>query len=389
VSELGDLLELMHGAAHRVASVESRWRLWRHDERLHRAFAAHAERSGARTYGVGRRQAGERSPEHEEQVRFWWRAPDSIREERDPSSEAGPWAGHATLAIRVGATWWSFSSQAGAMTNAGDERHSHGAGQQFLAMLDPSELIGLLDFTLTGRGRRAGRPVLVVDCRPRERDPRGPGGFALHHLGTGAQRYAIEVDAGRGVLLRAEALFEDQPTHVIEAVQIAYDTALDPELFRFAPPAGEELRRSDALDRFRHGIPVHEVVAGVPFTVYTLSDPPADWALTATLHAGSERPLAHPAVGLHYRSRDATAQLNIHETAAATAEDHPLPEGDDVQRAGLAMRVRRRTDDWPQAQLSMTLGDTFITMNSDTLTAEDLIAVATRLELAPGGPPEI
>src|SRR3954447_11973891 len=189
---------------------------------------AHAKHSGGRTYAIGRLQPGERSPEHEEQVRFWWQRPDSIREQRDATSD-GPWAAQPTLAIRVGATWWAFSPQMGAMTNAGDERHSHGAGEQFLVLLDPSELIGLLDFTISGRGERAGRPVLVVSGRPRARDRRGPGSFALHHLGAGAQEYAVEVDARCGVVLRTEARFDGRPFQVAEAEQIAFDTPLDPE----------------------------------------------------------------------------------------------------------------------------------------------------------------
>jgi outer membrane lipoprotein-sorting protein len=386
---LGDLLELLHGAAGRVGSVESRWRLWRHDDRVREAFIAQAKHSGGRTVTVGGGEPGERSPVHEEQVRFWWQRPDSIREEREVPSDEGSWTGHATLAIRVGATWWSFSPRAGAMTNAGDEHHSHGAGEQFLAMLDPSELIGLLDFTISGGGERAGRPVLLVRCRPRARDRRGPASFALHHLGAGAHEYAIEVDAERGVLLRAEARFDGQATSVTEALQIAFDMPLDPELFRFLAPAGEELRRTDAMGRFRHGIPIHEAVAAAPFAVHTLADPPADWDLTATLHAGSERPLVHASVGLHYRSRDATAQLNISQMAAATAEDYSLPEGEDVERAGLWMRVRRRTDSWSQAQLSMTVDDTLIVMSSDTLTADDLIRLTARLEPASGRPPQV
>ncbi|MCU1678489.1 MAG: hypothetical protein JWM93_3247 [Frankiales bacterium] len=255
-------------------------------------------------------------------------------------------------------------------------------------MLDPSELIGLLDFTISGRGERAGRPVLLVRCRPRARDRPGPASLALHQLGAGAHEYAIEVDAERGVLLRAEARFDGQAISVTEALQIAFDTPPDPELFRFTPPPGEELHRTGAVDRFRHAIPVHEAAAAAPFPVYTLADPPIGWELTATLHAGSARPLVHASVSLHYRSRDAAAQLNISQMEAATAEDYSLPEGLDVERAGLSMRVRRRTDSWSQAQLSMTIDDTLIVMTSDTLTADDLIRLATRVKPASAHPPE-
>jgi hypothetical protein len=92
---------------------------------------------------------------------------------------------------------------------------------------------------------------------------------------------------------------------------------------------------------------------------------------------------------MHYRSRDATAQLNISQMAAATAEDYSLAEGEEVERAGLSMRVRRRTDSWSQAQLSTTVDDTLIVMNSDTLTADDLIRLATRLKPASAHPPQV
>jgi hypothetical protein len=53
------------------------------------------------------------------------------------------------------------------------------------------------------------------------------------------------------------------------------------------------------------------------------------------------------------------------------------------------MRVRRRTDTWSQAQLSVQLGDTLVTMNSDSLSADDLIALAGRLTRASDRPPAI
>jgi outer membrane lipoprotein-sorting protein len=389
VSELGDLLELLHGAAGRVSSVQSRWRLWRDEERVHAAFMAHAKQTGGRTYTARRAARGGGSTEHTEEVRFWWQSPASMREQRDTAQGEGAWTGQPNLVIRVGATWWSYSPQTGALTNGGDERHSHGAGDQFLAMLDPCELIGVLDFTVVGRGQRAGRPVVVVVCRPRLGDRRGPAGFALHHLGLGADEHVIEVEADRGVLLRAEARLEGQALQITEAAEIAFDTRLDPGLFRFEPPAGEELHRVDVARRIRHDVPIHEAVGAVPFTVYTLGDAPADWRLTVTVHAGLPRPLVHANVGLHYRSRDATAQVNVSQMAADTAEDYSLPEGEDVEHDGRPMRVRRRTEDWPQAQLSTTLGDTLVVMSSETLTADDLIELVTRLKPASSHPPQI
>jgi len=46
VSELGDLLELLYGANGRYGSLRSSWRMWHHQSRAQRAFAA-AEHSGS------------------------------------------------------------------------------------------------------------------------------------------------------------------------------------------------------------------------------------------------------------------------------------------------------------------------------------------------------
>lgn len=108
-----------------------------------------------------------------------------------------------------------------------------------------------------------------------------------------------------------------------------------------------------------------------------------------SLRPGSTRPPVHASVHLQYRSRDAGAQLNITQMAVATAEDHSLDAAEDVHRAGRALRVRHCTDTWPQAQLSTTVGETLVVMTSETLTADDLIELATRLQPASPTPPRI
>jgi outer membrane lipoprotein-sorting protein len=329
---------------------------------------------------VGQAQNDE-PPEHLEELRFWFARPDRMREERDADR------GRATLAIQVGATWWSYSPEMGPMTNGGNENHVHGIGQELEAMLDPASVIGLLDFEITGRGERAGRPVILTRCRPRP--PRRHDTFVLHQLGMGAEEYAIEVDAERGVLLRVEARFGQAPMLVREALEIGFDTPIDPELFVFRSPDGEEPSRTDHQRGFRPDVPLHEAVAAVPFGVWIVSEPPADWQLRVNLFAGSKRPPAHPAIHLGYRSQDAAAQVNINEMAAATAEDYSLSEGETVEHGGRTMRVRRRTDTWPQAQLSVQIGETLIAMNSDSLSADDLIELAGRLTRASSQPPLI
>lgn len=323
-----------------------------------------------------------RPPEHEEEVRLWVARPDRMREEHHNSD-----CGHATLAVQVGSTWWSYSPRMGAMTNDGDEHHQHGIGQMFHALLDPARVMGLFDIEITGRGERAGHGVICAAWRPRALTDHDQ--FALHQLGSGAQEHAIEVDAERGVLLRLEARFAGEPIAISEAMDVTFDTDLDPELFRFVAPGGEQPQAARSLHRFHPGVALHEAAAMVPFTVYALRDVPVGWELTVSAHLGSERPPVQAAVHLNYRSNDATAAVNIGLGPAETHDEWRLDEAEEIKRGDQTLRIRRRTDTWPQAQLSTVLANTMVTMNSDNLSADDLVELADRLVAASDAPPSL
>ncbi len=380
--KLGDLLELMHGASGRFESVESQWRSWRDVELTRAAFAAHAKDSGAVTSQVvvG---SGDRPTEEEETIRLWLQRPDRVREERDSKLHG------KTLAIQVGSTWWSYWPGRGAMTNAGDAAQSQTVGQSVETMLNPAPVIGLLDIEIRGTGERAGRSVVRARCSPRPRGTNHPDTFALRGLSIGADAYDLEIDTERGILLRVEACFDGAAMMVVEAVEIAFDRQLDPELFRFVSPDGQEPSTTEQMRRLRGPVALHESVSAVPFTVYALRDVSEDWELHVSLHRGSKRPVAEPSVWLNYTSRDRGGQVNIGQLPATAVEDYRVQDGEDIERDGLEMRVRRRTDMWPQAQLSVELDGTLITMSSDTLTAEDLIDLSGRLVPASSDPPKI
>jgi hypothetical protein len=59
---------------------------------------------------------------------------------------------------------------------------------------------------------RAGRDVLLVRAVPRVSE--GFSSWDLHALGEGADEYELEVDAERGILLRAEARRDRQSIQV-------------------------------------------------------------------------------------------------------------------------------------------------------------------------------
>lgn len=379
MSELGDLLELLHGADGRFGTLASRWRCWRHLSRFHAAFTA--EHAGSTTVAGAYATGPPQPSEHEEEARLWVAKPDRIREEHDDVH------GHATLAVAVGSTWWAYSPQMGATTNDGDEHHQHPVGQTFRPLLNPAGVMGLFDIEITGCGERAGRGVICAVWRPRALSQHER--FVLHGLGSGAQEHAMEVDAERGVLLRTEARFAGQPMAVCEAREVTFDAKLDPELFRFVAPDGDQPRRPGSLHRVHHGLALHEAVAMVPFDVYALCDVPAGWELNVSVQPGSQRPPVPPAVHLHYRSSDATAAVHIGLGPVETAAAWQLVEAEEIKRGDQTLRIRRRTDTWPQAQLSTVLGNTAVTMSSDNLSADDLVELAARLVAASDAPPSL
>jgi hypothetical protein len=61
----------------------------------------------------------------------------------------------------------------------------------------------------------------------------------LHELGVGADDYLISVDAERGVVLRIDARFREQPFTVIEMTEVEFDAELPPETFTIVLPHGE------------------------------------------------------------------------------------------------------------------------------------------------------
>lgn len=134
-------------------------------------------------------------------------------------------------------------------------------------MLNPTPLLGALRFTPTGRGSLAGRKTITADAVPRLSDPRHPPRvFELHQLGSGADRYMLQVDAERGVLLEVVATRDGEPFHRITTQRIAFDHPIDPERFRFVPPPGEEVHPAGGPHRLKH-VALTEAQHLAPFTV--------------------------------------------------------------------------------------------------------------------------
>jgi hypothetical protein len=270
--ELGFLLELLHGADAPFATVQATYRIWQHDQRAGEAFHAEVEeekRRGAAIASYGPAGSSDAPAEREEQLRLW-RSGDRVREEREGGRR------DRSYGVRVGNLWWMWDQLSGAASNEDDPKVGSGVGEELSVMLDPTSLLGSLRFRVLGRSQQAGRATITAQAVPRPSGRHGPlRAFELNELGSGADRYTLEVDAERGVLLAVVALRNDEPFHRITTLEITFDEPIPDERFEFQPPAGEEVRPVGQRTRPEH-VPLTEAQQRAPFTVLIPDRVPSD-----------------------------------------------------------------------------------------------------------------
>jgi len=117
---------------------------------------------------------------------------------------------------------------------------THGIGPAEV-VLKGAMIIPWLDMTAGADTEVAGRHAVMVDATPRSGEE---AGFALHLLGTGADRYELAIDRERGVILRAEAQLDGEPFRFVEVTSAAFDDPI--ESLAFQLPAeidfGQEIK---------------------------------------------------------------------------------------------------------------------------------------------------
>jgi outer membrane lipoprotein-sorting protein len=233
VSDLAELLELMHTSARRWQTIRASGWEWHHRVQSQRAWQRliPRDRSPAVTF-VGNSQG---EPEEvREPWRLWLAQPDKVRSEFMVEDET-------ITAVIVGNTWWSWSPSRELATNRGDPNHSHGRGSGD-ALIDPSSILPAMELVLMRRATFIGRPVLEVLATPTPPDDNDEEAsdwrYATHDLGGGADEYTLMVDAKRGVLLRSEARIRGQPFRIIGMETVAFDQELGDDVF--APPSDRE-----------------------------------------------------------------------------------------------------------------------------------------------------
>jgi hypothetical protein len=381
---LGALLVLLHGAGTPTQSVEATYRVWRHQQRLTEAFITAAEeqrrRGGSgKLFSIGSSDNGEPEPDEVEETLRIWREGDRVRVEHHGGERDGAYE------VADPPLWWRWDEYMGAMSNEDDPSVGTNVGEDMDIMLDPTPLLSLLRFRVTGSSTVAGRATTTAHATPRPVDPRFGSSFELSRLGSGADYYDLEVDTERGFLLAATAVRNDLPFHKITTLAITFDQPIAPEIFRFEPPEGEEIVSPRDRHR-RENVTLVEAQQLAPFTVLMLDRVPEGWQqMHCTFGEASKRPPSPAQIHVNYHSADRHESVNITQMAADSSDQYKDMGGpedwEDLTRDGIT--VRTRAANWGQAQVQLERDGTFVFLMSDNLTRDQLVKIAVGLRPAP------
>ncbi len=239
MSDLAKVLELLHDAEPRWTTLRAAGRDWRHNHLMSQAFESHfaalqATQSPGSMVALSGYVGDEPVPdETEEQWRLWI----DRRGRKRAEFSAG---GDLITVVVDGPAWWSWSPQLGAQTNGG-RADSHSGYGPVEVLIDAAPLLAALRLEFLGAGVHAGHAAFMVRGVLRgDSEPAWSG--VVHGLGAGADDYLLEVDAERGVLLRAEARLGTRAFRVIEMSEVEFDLELAPATFTIDLPPGQTFR---------------------------------------------------------------------------------------------------------------------------------------------------
>ncbi|MGH2860887.1 MAG: hypothetical protein ACRDLT_05175 [Solirubrobacteraceae bacterium] len=374
---------LLHAAGERPRTVEVTYRVWRHQPRLSAAFLAHHEEQKRRGAGgslitLRGTDDGEPEPDEREETVRIWRDDLMARVEHHGGDRDGCYA------VAVPPLWWMWDERIGAQSNQDDPTVGSNVGQEMELMLDPTPLLSSLRFRVVGDSEVAGRATVTAHGTPRHLTDDSGRSFELHHLGTGAEYYELEVDKQRGVLLAATAVRDDEPFHRITTLAIRFDEPIAREMFRFEPPAGEEIQPTRAGSRARH-VTLVEAQQQASFTVLMPDTVPENWQVHCRLIEASERPESSEQIALHYNSTDGHESISITQMPAGASNPYKSigneEDWEDVTRNDRTIRTRPAS--WGQAQAQLELHGTFVYLQSDNLTRGQLVSIAAGLRPVP------
>jgi hypothetical protein len=377
VSELGDLLELLHTSDQRWRTVRMAGREWRHEARLLEAFHREAARHrGAVAMMWGHGTGAPKPIEREDRWALWVAPEGRVRAAFSVGEEE-------IVAVLRGNQWWHWSPSTGGQTNAADpsEGGSHGTGPG-AALVETATILPALSFEITGRAEAAGRSALAVRATPvlSERDLHGPSG--LHGIGSGADEYRLLVDAERGVLLRAEALLGGEPFRLLELNEVGFDEELPAETFTLELPAGQAF---SAPPEYRD-VPLDRLSGEVAFTVFVPEHPPVaaepmepvEPRRTAMIMPAAPRWNVPLHIHLTYQLGPGR-MLTLRESA----EPMPVHENQDLTPRGDLLVGEDRTSSPSRTTVRLRRNGTYVELEAMGISLDELAALAATLVALP------
>lgn len=248
-SQLGALLAAAHSARQRPINLRGRLITWRHQGHIDRGFDRWSnarQAASGRLGGAGssaghvvrssvqasfRIRAGARGPQRPEEstssLQVVARWPDRWRLE-------GGWVqGGPTLTVIDGATWMSWSAQAGASSNFGAVNHGH--GNPAAEMLDPTPLLGSDIEGLTA-GEMTGRATWRLRAAPRDRAFVRPSArWAWEHC---IDDYELDVDRETGLVICLIGRVDGEHALRYRFEDLEFGIELADDAFSLLPPDG-------------------------------------------------------------------------------------------------------------------------------------------------------
>lgn len=377
----------MHDAPESFRTLRATIRTWRDHPVYRRAdtrWVEQARRRGAHVEGAGvlgccGGEDDDRTWEMFECV--WLERPQRLRHERQSEP--------VHTIVRDGSRRWFYSPLWGALESEADGPVDEGVLAELMRPLPAMASLGKLE--LVGEAVVAGRLGLRIRARTRPGEPlTGPGEPRL------ADEIEFVLDRERGLMLRSESRLEGQPFSVIEFTELELDRPIDPQVFVFSPPPGEQVRTREEVAAEHPGFQTLEQVAtGASFTVYV---PGMIWP-RATMHARHspkrERPQHEEQVSLTYFDTIAGRHVSLME-CAPEAELLPAGEWEPVEVDGvdafvgtpneLPFHSSERGVETPLI-VRMLCEGTQVEIQGWGLERSELLGLARSLEPARTGPP--
>ncbi len=229
MSELGEVLELLHLGGSGITTLSATMREWVDEERQRRAFERASQTHGR---GFSFMYSGPAPPppsEWESRTKITYQSPDRYRIEQETDTPGGR---PKMLQVRDGTRTWTYLPDEGEAWSEDDS----GGRTQFDEFLDPSWLAAAYHLTVTGRTAYEGHPAIGLTGHPR---PIQRGGD-FHRLG--AEEIRAVIDAETGLPLELTSLFEGEPFSAQSLQNLVVGEPLDDSLFEFTPPPGVKVK---------------------------------------------------------------------------------------------------------------------------------------------------